>query len=335
MQLSSTTVQSFFAAFLFRHYHQQGSTVVYEDAKRNARWLIPHGDANWIQEGGLQDFVEQLKLPATVYICDVGGHNSPEPLICSALTIVLASSDPLHFKEWLKNHLKPTVYMPVWSAEEVAAVVPAVFRQRFLSDQLTSIYPGRLRLHGGIARIIFASALDQELEYKLDQLIKKCNLVSLLQSIVAGDRILSLQLLQHVLETKPDGSLDFQHKTLDFASDEICERVMKEKEERGANEVVSFLLESAGKPDVGGMRGKVFELWAHRVLVAGGTFKARWENDASQTEMYIKFHSSKQKGINNVKDLTVLAAGVSYSRWHTSYCAVYECMWHHHQFFSI
>ena len=69
----------------------------------------------------------------------------------------------------------------------------------------------------------------------------------------------SLQLLQYVLGTKADGSPDFEEATLDFASEEICERVMKEKEERGANEVVAFLTSSSGKPDVAGMRGKVIE----------------------------------------------------------------------------
>ena len=296
--------KSFFAAFLMLHY--KGCTIIYEDAKRNARWLICPGAP--VEEGSLADFVDELKQATTIYLCDVGGQNSPEPLICNALTIVLASPDPSHFREWLKKG-GVTLYMPMWSAEEVTAVVPTVYPERTLADRVTSIYPGRFKLHGGVARTIFHSGTDEYLKQKLMKRIKSCNLPRLLQSIEANERIDSLKLLQYVLEEKVDGSHDFASVTLDFASDEICERVMKEKEQRGANEVVSFLTGSAGKPDVAGMRGKVFELWAHRCLSAGGVFRARWENDASHSDISLKFTPCTQKGI--IGDLTVLAKGVS------------------------
>jgi hypothetical protein len=148
--------------------------------------------------------------------------------------------------------------------------------------------------------------------------IKACNLTSIYQSIEAGERIESLQLLQYVLGTKADGSPDFEEATLDFASEEICERVMKEKEERGANEVVAFLTSSSGKPDVAGMRGKVFEHWAHRVLAAGGEFRIRWEHDPQHTDHFIQFPKCTQKGI--VASLTSLASGVRKAQTHILAC---------------
>jgi hypothetical protein len=219
--------KSFFAAFLLMHYLKQAVTIVYEDAKRGGRWLIIPGAP--VQEGGLQDFTTELNLTTTLYICDVGGENSPEPVVCNALTVVLSSPDPAHYQEWLKED-DVTLYMPVWSAEEVTAVVPTVYPQRTLADGVTSIYPGRLNLYGGIARNIFRAQTDDKLERKLEKRIKACNLVKLYKSIEAGERIKSLKLLQYVLGTKPDGTPDFEDATLDFASDEICERVMKQKE---------------------------------------------------------------------------------------------------------
>lgn len=84
---------------------------------------------------------------------------------------------------------------------------------------------------------------------------------------------------------------------------------MREKETREGHEIVSFLRSAAGKPDVACMRGKAFEHWAHRVLAAGGVFRARWEQDASHKDIQIRFAPSTQRGV--VGDLAVLASGVS------------------------
>lgn len=281
---------------------------MYEDAKRQKRWLLFPGAP--VHEGPMGSFDDQLKQATTVYICDVGGQGSPEPLICAAQTIVLSSPDDSHYHEWIKLKKKPTVHMPSWSSDEVTAVVPTIYPQRFLPDGVTSIYAGRFKLYGGIARTIFSPDTDDRLEKELTTAVESCNLNMLFRSIETGDRLGPLQqLIQFEVGTNADGTLDYRTARMDFASDDICERVMKEKEERGANEVVSFLTSSAGKPDVAGMRGKVFEHWAHRVLSLGGVLRARWENDANHTDILVKFAPSIQKGI--VGDLTMLANGVS------------------------
>jgi len=227
---------------------------------------------------------------------------------CSALTIVLSSPDASHYHEWMKLKKKPTVHMPSWSVDEATAVVPAVYPQRLMADGVTTIYPGRFKLYGGIARTVFSPDDDGRLEKELNTAVASCNLDTLYRSIETGERLGPLQqLLQYEVGSNADGTPDFRSATMDFASDEICERVMKEKEERGANEVVSFLASSAGKPDVAGMRGKVFERYAHGVLTAGGVFRARWEGDATHTDIYLKFPPSTQKGV--VGDLTVLKKG--------------------------
>jgi hypothetical protein len=81
--------------------------------------------------------------------------------------------------------------------------------------------------------------------------------------------------VDYVIGSHADGTVEFRTATMDFASDAICERVMEEQKRRGDNEVVAFLVSSAGRPKVAGMRGKAFEHWAHRVLAAGGDFRLR------------------------------------------------------------
>jgi len=294
-----------------RHFHSQGCTIVYEDAKRKTRWLLIPGAA--VQKGLMDSFDDQLGLSATVYICDVGGRGSSEPTVCQALTIVMSSPDAAHYHEWLKLRDKPAVHMPSWSSDEVTAVVPTVYPERLLADGVTSIYPGRFKLYGGIARTVFSPDTDDRLERKLATAVESCNLDTLLQSIIAGTRLGPLQqLVDFAVGSNPDGSPDFRTASMDFASDAICERVMQEKEKRDANQIVSFLVSSAGKPDVASMRGKAFEHWAHRVLAAGGVFRARWVQDPAHTDHWVKFRESTQKGV--VGDLSVLTKEVSKQR---------------------
>lgn len=309
-----------FAAYLLRHYHAQGALVVYEDAKRKSRWLLHPGAP--VQKGSLTDFDDHLDQAATVYICDVGGRGSPEPTVCAALTIVLSSPDAAHYHEWLKLKDKPTVHMPSWTADEVTAVVPSIYPQRFLADGVTSIYPGRFELYGGCARTIFSPNDDAHLEHKLASTIQTCDLDLLLASISTGTRLGPLQqLVAFTLATLPDGSPDFRSASMGFASDAICERVMQEKEKQTGNQIVSFLLTSVGKADVASMRGKAFEYWAHRVLAAGGTFRARWESDNTHADVMVNIPPSTQKGV--VGDLTTLAAGVSTrTAQHCTRCAL-------------
>lgn len=294
-----------------RHFLSQGAIVVYEDARRKARWLIApaRGPGASVQMGSLTDFNVQLQQAATVYICDVGGRGSPEPTVCAALTVVLSTPDASHYYEWLKLTDKPTVHMPSWSSDEVTAVVPTVYPQRTLADGVSSIYPGRFKLYGGIASTIFSPDDDEHLEQKLTHAVQWCRLTDLLHSISVGTRLGPFQqLVEFVIGSNADGTPDFRTASIDFASDDICQRVMEEKEKRDANQIVSFLMSSAGKPYAAGMRGKVFEHWAHRVLAAGGDFRLRWENDAAHTDHTVHFPRSEQKGIT--ESLTTLAAGV-------------------------
>jgi hypothetical protein len=257
----------------------------------------------------MTDFSEEMEQVNSMYICDVGGERSSEPVVCEARTVVLSSPDTLHYHEWLKQPSHTTLHMPSWSFDEVTAVVPTVFPQRWLADGVTSIYPARFKLYGGIARTIFSIDDDEELQHQLTSYIESCDLNALLKSIQSGRRLGPLQhLVDFVIGSKADGSPNFRKATIDFASDEICRRVMEQKEQHEQDQIVSFLMGSAGKPDVASMRGKAFEHWAHRVLSHGGTFRMRWEDDQGHNDFDIKFAPSVLKGITS--SLTTLAAGV-------------------------
>jgi hypothetical protein len=246
---------------------------------------------------------------ATVYICDVGGEGSQEPSVCAARTIVLSSPDGKHYHEWQKLKMKPAVHMPSWSADEVAAVVPTVYPQRYLADNVTSIYPARFQLYGGIARTIFYPGMDDRLETELDQAVNACDIDVLIRSIETGVRLGPLQqLIQYEIGANADGTPDYRTATMNWASDAICEFMMQAKDAHGQSKIVSFLNGAIGKPDLGSMRGKAFEYWTHGVLSRGGTFRLRWESDPTHTDYPIHFPPATMKGI--VGTLNSLVAGV-------------------------
>jgi hypothetical protein len=197
-------------------------------------------------------------------------------------------------------------------------VVPTVYPQRYKADGLTSIYPDRFKLYGGIARTVFSPNDDDHLKEKLHKVVQSCNLMLLFKSIESGERLGPLQQLvdYSVQWFQADGTTpDFRSASMDFASDAIADLIMNQKDREEQNDVVSFLTSAAGKPDVGGMRGKVFERYAHRLLSAGGNFDYRWENDASHTRnpnpagKPLYFAPMLLKGI--VATLDTLGAGVS------------------------
>jgi hypothetical protein len=141
------------------------------------------------------------------------------------------------------------------------------------------------------------------------KVIQAYNLDILLHSVQTDTWNHSACLLQFVPGTNEDGSLDFTRATLDFGSNEICERLMSEQEFRDANSVVSFLARSVGYPSLAGMRGTMFESYAHKILAAGGEFRMRWASDSLHTDYQIGFGPSDQRGIT--QSLVELKEGVS------------------------
>jgi len=343
-------VQTFFATDLLRSYQQAGATIVYEDQKRKKRWLLP--PAGVIFEGSTASFSAELKLLNTVYICDCGGVGSGEPETCGALTIVLSSPDRTHYKHWLKDgHV--TMFMPLWSLDEVRAVVPAVHAAgatdqkdddgKVVMDAAghavqVDAYQQRFRIHGGVARIIFSPHTDKHEEDALTKHISTCNVKNVIHSATTQPsastplKDVTFRLLRFdVQETDAAGAPYFQEATIDFASESIMERLMTRKEAEHINEVVEFLQEGGAPADTSSLRGKMFERYAHGVLSAGGDFRARWEADNTHAEVPVTFKPSTQRGV--VNDLKLLNAGVRvclnrslHLSCHTLTCAHMDCV---------
>lgn len=285
-----------------RHYYDKQLPVVYEDSLCGSRWLLNPTDPVQVSMGTLTDFIPELSTSSNIYICDIGGEGSRQPLKFRALTIVLSSPDAAHYDKWLTHVEAVELFMPSWSLEEVNEVVPTVYKQRCLKDGVTSIYPGRFHLYGGIARTIFSSASNFSLKKKLKSDIACCDLKKLFESITSGIRLGSLQqLVDYVhIDLKTYASAN-----MDFASDEICDLIMKAYDHKSDNDVVSFLSSAAGKPEMADMRGKIFERYAHRKLRGGGTFNCRLLVQSSKATKARKGKARKKNRAKQAQEKTV------------------------------
>ena len=315
-------MQTFFSAYLLYYFRQKRVTVVYEAPSLDACYrLSPAGQAVSMPlptapAAGLptrHPFAIELSHPDTVYIFDCGS-GFPGPKLYNALTFVTSSPDPTQYKSFEKAENWKYI-MPIWSAEECAVVVPAIYPARRMADG-NDEYVERFQLFGGIARTVFSSRPWDMLVRELEASISGCDLPAVLRSITRDDKMTTAtyRLLHYVVDES-----NFYERYLTFASEEV-ERLLFERQEDGVmNEVVSFLLHSTGKPDLASIRGKAFEYYAHRHLIKGGSFRRRWLADDSDTPgvRWTVFPPTKQRLIRD--NLGALQAEVSAKGSHTDH----------------
>ena len=130
--LAYDSAQTIFANSLLRVFQQQGKTIVYENQEQEKRYLLPPNGK--IYRGDLTDsprpFKAELDDDATVYICDCHKQNI-QPERSGGYTIVLSSPDVKHYDSWISGgRMVPILYLPLWSRDELNAVVPAIYQPR-------------------------------------------------------------------------------------------------------------------------------------------------------------------------------------------------------------
>ena len=317
---------------LMRTFQQQGITIVYENQEQKKRYLLsPIGP---IFEGGYQAFTTELKNRATVYICDCGKDEYRNPEVCGALTIVLSSPNTQHYHGWLNAERNILIlYLPLWSRDELHAAVPAVYPHRWTAKRdsdghemkdatgrivQVDLHEQRFDIYGGSARFVFSPVEDTDPLGlpALSTRIEFCDLTLMVKTATSNvGAVIPIQdvtwrlLRIDVEERDAVGTPCYRTVTLDFASDHILGRLVARKEKDQQVQLVQLLQETGGSADASSLRGKVFERYAINVLSGGGVFRARWLNDPTHTDMWLKFAPTRQRGI--VDTLQNLQAGVS------------------------
>ena len=311
-----------FANKLMHIFQQQAIVIVYETQEWKRRYLLP--PTGPISTGDYGAFSNELDNAKTLYICDCGKDEYLNPARCAALTIVLSSPNTKHYNGWLtaqRNIL--TLFLPLWSRDEVYAAVPAVYPHRLTKKrdsngelvqddvggtEQVDLHEQRFEIYGGSARFVFSPVDDDNDALGLKALytrIESCDLAlmistatSSVSTAVTPIEDITWRLLRiDVKEMDADGKPSYRHSKLDFASDHILGKLVAREERDKQQQLVQLLQDTSGSSDASSLRGRVFERYAINVLSAGGDFRARWLNDQTHTEMWLRFPSTRQKGI--------------------------------------
>ncbi|ORY42313.1 hypothetical protein BCR33DRAFT_718472 [Rhizoclosmatium globosum] len=198
------------------------------------------------------------------------------PCAVSAITVVVASPARKHYKEFLKfwkSH--PLLYLPVWNPSELLLA-------RKLYDVSAEDVETRFHLIGGIPRFVFDKFedLDETIQFAVGRLS-----IEKFEMIVGGnldkeDEISHLIIHYSITEK-------YKFASVQFASEYVIAQTLEIFISHQQSKLHSFLLASEGEKLVASLRGNLFEAYAHRQLVKGGTFQVRSLDNNVETTLFV------------------------------------------------
>ncbi|PNH01411.1 hypothetical protein TSOC_012713 [Tetrabaena socialis] len=208
-----------------------------------------------------------------------------------AITVVLASPNRDHYKEFLKLPGATKLYMSYWTEDEVMKC-----RERVHPDLSEMRVKELLLLWGGIPRYILekvrvwcmlpsactgiisnrtlpaTQANDVTAQQSLDDALSTCNWEDLKHCVGEPD---SAQPANHKLVHLEVEANDFSRKTMKLASRYVADQLAirgGQEHKRVLKEMVQSCL---GSPAFAAAAGQMFKAFAHRVLQEGGIFEVR------------------------------------------------------------
>ena len=258
--------KTFFAGYAMWFFARHGRTIVWEPPQTgsNDRYLLRPNGSLGLGDASARSFALELQDPRTLVVTDA---HSP-PIVNARTLLVTSPRKPAYYEYWKQRSAKLR-YMPPWTLLELevgrAGCFPAVPPQR-MADLFA--------WWGGIPRAVLAGAQDDDDAFApLEQAIDACNVQACVYSVglIAGPEDLTHRII-HVL-VADDGT--YARPRLRFASDHVAARLVEKFARHERERLLTFLRAAEGDRYAGGLRGHLFEHWAHRVLAAGGTFQVR------------------------------------------------------------
>jgi len=213
--------KSWFLSYCLLEFSKQKRNIFYESVQSQQWWWFrppPHGDVVEVRIGQLPN---EIWHPSSIYLFDPYGGAPRESLGVPAFTIVTASPNKVHYKEFLKKVMRKC-YLPVWSLEELRAV-----RSYFpwvSDDDLCR----RFEKFGGIVRYTLQpkDRTDEiTLDNELNNNISNASLTAIFRAVGNLETLQeSHMILQYHLHS-PGGVLCFHSPRVAFASQYIAETI--------------------------------------------------------------------------------------------------------------
>ena len=196
--------------------------------------------------------------------------------------LVLSSPKRDNYKKVL-NAVGATIrFMPVWSWQEVESCHQLLYAddpERPLAEVRDAF-----ERWGGIPRFVLEKLRDEAAQQSLQEALDTAEVGIIRKSIgqidaaqEASHRILHIQTQQ-----------PFVYRSIAFGSAYIRDRVAELLFLQQRQAMIDFLITSSSSPQLAGVRGELFESYAHRIISSGGSFKVRRLDDGSEETLKLE-----------------------------------------------
>ncbi|RIB25685.1 hypothetical protein C2G38_2138650 [Gigaspora rosea] len=260
--------KTFFILFLLYILVGMGKTVIVQRfADPETGYKFSNGT---VECTPIRSMRTDLDNPQVYYLLDT---MIPRIDPCNARKIVVSSPNRDRYKEYEKEGLVDTRIMPTWDLEELEALHQSIYLNTNF-NRLRELYA----LWGGIPRYVVEKAEIVSSQNLLEKALDTADFEKIIQSIgnIESDKDVSHRLI-HITCNE-----EYLQTGVTFASKWVADHLLSRFEQSCFEKVKSFLLGSGLQPVFSGLRGQLFEAYAHKVLVRGNhTYRVRNLKDGS------------------------------------------------------
>ncbi len=245
--------------------------IVWEARLSGTRTLIRDGA---VLQGSLGSFANQLADVNTWYLVDESVYPGPDRV--EAVTLVFSSPKRNNYRLVLKATASTIRYLPVWSWEEIEACHALLYADdpgRPLSEVRAAF-----ERWGGIPRFVLEKLRDEAAQLSLQEALDAADVTAIRKSVGQIDAApeASHRML-HIVTQQP-----YVSKSIAFGSVFIRDRLAELLFAQQRQAMSDFIAGAAISPQLSGVRGELFEVYAHRILGGGGTFHVRSLDDGTE-----------------------------------------------------
>jgi hypothetical protein len=291
--------KSWFGFFVLHHLATQepGARIVWESSRQLVRFYFHAGT---VVEGNLSSFTDVLRDWAAWFIVDEAVAGSPVDVF--AQTLLLSSPRRENYKELLKCVGATIRFMPVWTWSEIQECHALLYSD----DPARPVEAVQLAYDrwGGIPRFVLEKLPDPAAQLSLQEALSTADIDSVLRAVGQIDAAGSAShRLLHIVTARP-----YVEKLISTCSRYVADQLAEKFATIQRDRLLSFLSTEKMPSLLSGLRGDLFEPYAHTVLRAGGTFTVRRLDCVSSAEE-LELPTSTLRSVRSVVDLASCSAG--------------------------
>ncbi len=255
--------KSLYAVYLMWQLYQNDSSVqiLWQREPTTAGGVAYWCCGSSVLKFGGADISVMLEEPSLIYVCDPSS-NTTVPVTMNARTIVLSAPNHSRWKEFLKQKRATTLYMPVWTVNELEQCRAVLYPNVFTATEIEN----RFMVMGGIARSVLSHKLTiDNAQAEITHAVNELNFDRMIRALNedgVGDD-LSHKIVKHVPDT------DFKSGSVEFLSQAVSKAVSKMVYKSDESKIASWLAALADYRLLGVIRGQIFKSHVQRKLTAG------------------------------------------------------------------